>query len=48
MKNHTEAFMKVKEALLDPEVGVIQTLEEVSAIATGWCREEQNSPNLCW
>ena len=32
MKNHTEAFMKVKEALLDPEVGVIQTLEEVSAI----------------
>lgn len=32
MKNHTEAFMKVKDALLDPEVGVIQRLEEVSAI----------------
>ncbi len=32
MKNHTEAFLKVKETLLDPEVGVIQTLEEVSAI----------------
>lgn len=32
MKNHTEAFLKVKDALLDPEVGVIKDLKEVSAI----------------
>ncbi len=32
MKNHTEAFLKVKDALLDSEVGVIQDLSEVSAI----------------
>ena len=32
MKNHTEAFMQVKDALLDPEVGVVKELSEVSAI----------------
>lgn len=32
MKNHTEAFLNVKDALLDAEVGVIKDLSEVSAI----------------
>lgn len=32
MKNHTEAFQQVKNALLDSEVGVIKELSEVSAI----------------
>ncbi|MBQ1985592.1 MAG: acetate kinase, partial [Clostridia bacterium] len=32
MKNHTEAFEQVKNALLDEEVGVIKELSEVSAI----------------
>lgn len=32
MKNHTEAFEQVKNALLDSEVGVIKDLSEVSAI----------------
>ncbi|MEG1428010.1 MAG: acetate/propionate family kinase, partial [Oscillospiraceae bacterium] len=32
MKNHTEAFQQVKMALLDPEVGVISDLSEVTAI----------------
>lgn len=32
MKNHTEAFNLVKEALLDEEVGVLKSLNEVSAI----------------
>ena len=32
MKNHTEAFMQVKNLLLDKEVGVIKELSEVSAI----------------
>ena len=32
MKNHTEAFEQVKNALLDSEVGVINDLSEVSAI----------------
>ena len=32
MPNHTAAFMQVKEALLDAEVGVIHELSEVSAI----------------
>lgn len=32
MDNHTEAFMQVKSALLDEEVGVIKELSEVSAI----------------
>lgn len=32
MKNHTEAFMQVKDALTDPQVGVIRDLSEVSAI----------------
>lgn len=32
MSNHTEAFMQVKEALLDSEVGVIKDLSEVAAI----------------
>ena len=32
MPNHTTAFMQVKDALLDPEYGVIKNLDEVSAI----------------
>ena len=32
MKNHTQAFLAVKEALLDPEFGAIKELSEVSAI----------------
>ena len=32
MQNHTEAFMQVKNLLLDKEVGVIKDLSEVSAI----------------
>lgn len=32
MRNHTEAFQQVKEALLDPEMGVITDLNDVSAI----------------
>lgn len=32
MDNHTQAFMKVKDMLLDREVGVIKNLSEVSAI----------------
>lgn len=32
MDNHTQAFMKVKDMLLDKEVGVIKNLNEVSAI----------------
>ena len=32
MKNHTEAFMKVKDLLLDKEIGVISELSEVSAV----------------
>lgn len=32
MDNHTQAFMKVKDMLLDKEVGVIKNLSEVSAI----------------
>lgn len=32
MPDHTSAFMQVKDALLDSEVGVIKTLDEVSAI----------------
>ena len=32
MKNHTEAFEQVKNALLDSEVGVISDLSEVAAI----------------
>lgn len=32
MKNHTAAFMQVKDALLDGEVGVIKELSEVSAV----------------
>ncbi len=32
MSNHTEAFMNVKDMLLDNEVGVIKKLNEVSAI----------------
>lgn len=32
MKDHTAAFMQVKEALLDQEVGVIKELSEVSAV----------------
>ena len=32
MENHAQAFMVVKDALLDKEFGVIETLDEVSAI----------------
>ncbi len=32
MHNHTEAFMVIKDALVDSEVGVIEDLAEVSAI----------------
>ena len=32
MKNHTEAFMQVKDALTDEKVGVIKSLSEVSAV----------------
>ena len=32
MKNHSQAFMVVKDALLDAEFGVIKSLDEVSAI----------------
>lgn len=32
IKNHTEAFMKVKDVLLDKEVGVLENLDELSAI----------------
>lgn len=32
MQNHTAAFMQVKDALIDAEVGVIKELSEVSAI----------------
>ena len=32
MPDHTSAFMQVKNALIDPEVGVIQSLDEVSAV----------------
>ena len=32
MENHAQAFMVVKDALLDKEYGVIETLDEVSAI----------------
>ena len=32
MKDHAEAFEQVKNALLDPEAGVIKSLDEVSAI----------------
>lgn len=32
MKDHTAAFMEVKNALLDGEYGVIKTLDEVSAV----------------
>ena len=32
MKNHTEAFMQVKDALTDEDVGVIKNLNEVSAV----------------
>jgi acetate kinase len=32
MHDHTAAFMQVKNALLDPEVGVISDLSEVSAV----------------
>ena len=32
MKNHTQAFQAVKNALLDPEYGAIKDLSEVSAI----------------
>lgn len=32
MKDHTEAFLQVKEMLLDKDFGVIKTLDEVSAI----------------
>lgn len=32
MKNHTQAFQAVKEALLDPQYGAIKDLSEVSAI----------------
>lgn len=32
MNNHTEAFMQVKDMLLDNEIGVISNLSEVSAI----------------
>ena len=32
MKDHTAAFMQVKDALLDKEVGVIKELSEVSAV----------------
>ncbi len=32
MKNHTEAFMQVKDLLLDDEIGVIKDLNEISAI----------------
>ena len=32
MKNHTQAFEAVKNALLDPEYGAIKSLDEVSAI----------------
>ena len=32
MPNHTAAFMQVKDALLDGEVGVIKELSEVSAV----------------
>ena len=32
MKDHTDAFMHVTQALTDPKVGVIKNLDEVSAI----------------
>lgn len=32
MKDHTEAFQLVKNALIDPEVGVIKSLDQVTAI----------------
>ena len=32
MPDHTAAFMQVKNALIDPEVGVIKHLDEVSAV----------------
>lgn len=32
MPNHTAAFMQVKDALLDGEVGVLKNLSEVSAV----------------
>lgn len=32
MKNHTEAFVQIKNALLDEKVGVVKNLSEVSAI----------------
>ncbi len=34
MKNHTQAFEAVKNALLDPEYGAIKSLDEVSAALT--------------
>ncbi len=32
MKDHTQAFMQVKDALIDSEVGVIKDLSEISAV----------------
>ncbi len=32
MPNHTTAFLQVKDMLMDPEVGVIKSLDEVSAV----------------
>ncbi len=32
MPNHTEAFMRIKDALLDSEVGVLKDLSEIAAV----------------
>ena len=32
MPDHTAAFTQVKNALIDPEVGVLKSLDEVSAV----------------
>lgn len=46
MEDHTQAFQLVKDALIDDEVGVIQSLNEVAAIGHHLCKVVLFSVNL--
>ena len=48
MKDHTDAFMHVTQALTDPKVGVIKNLDEVSAIGHRVAQAVPNSANPFW
>ena len=48
MKDHTEAFQLVTEALTNKEYGVIKNLSEISAVGHRVAQGARCSANLCW